>query len=66
MAVYFVFEREYVKDTESVLEFIQRYVFKINPTVGNKGKTAKKRRIFTLIEKIYQQQQNLNSQQKQH
>lgn len=60
IAVCYMLDREYTKTSDSVLEFIQRYVFKINPVVGSKGKTVHKRRIFTLIEKIYQHQQHFN------
>lgn len=59
-AVYFMLDREYPSQSSTILEFIQRYVFKINPVDGNKGKSLQKRKIFTLIEKIYQMQQIQN------
>lgn len=50
-------DREYSTNSSTILEFIQRYVFKINPVDGNKGKSLQKRKIFALIEKIYQKHQ---------
>lgn len=57
-SLYFSLDLEYPKSYSSILEFLQRYLFKINPVSGCKGNSAQQRKIFSLIEKILQHQQN--------
>lgn len=35
-----------------ILEFLQRYLFKINPSTGTRGRKSNLRKVFGLMQKI--------------
>lgn len=51
-ACYYVFNMQYMKETTSTLEFLQRYFAGIHPETGGKGKAVAKNKVLGLYNKL--------------
>lgn len=51
-AAYYLFNLAYPQEVQCVLEFMQRYIFKINPTEGSKVKKTTKQLRGNILAKV--------------